>query len=1237
MQPMQTQQFQQNQRPPVQQHDFQPVLANQARPMQPLPPSQQDLMQRPIQVQQTSTPLVQPTPQRPHQSHIPVHTHSTGQQHVIATQPQPALPSGTDLPPGWEEIRDPDGKLFYYYRATKLSVWTKPVTALPAGWIATRGPDGRTIYSNAAMGLSQYERPGTSISSQTVASSAFTNHTQPPFNQNASNSAQPQSTARNASITSLGQTQSPSTLTPKTTGASPTVASPGVTSPASGPGPVQTKQRKPSLTPGQKNMLFKAGIGIGAGLLKGAIRGALTGDTGGMDNFSGVDLSSGVDVGDMVGGVDLSGVGDAMSSGIDTGGIDMSDGGGVDMSGLVDGMTSGGGGGDPTAGVMDMTGGVDMSGLTSGVGGLDISGGGAMDPSSMALDGTVGVGGIDNTTCGPFVQTPGSDIVGNPFLGSISGGPPVLGFDTATLASDAVSPPSAPLDMSGAGGTSYFTGSQGAPLFGDATSGTAGFGANTGGADFGASTGTAGFGPSTADVGVPVGGFPDGSQLGMNGPSPGISGLPTGTNFMPPDTSGLAMNPSGVDSGISSSGDATTSSVFGGYGSGDQIGSGGMSSVPPVPAPTTGLLSDYPPPGMPTEGEPSSATASGGYGTGDQSGNTMLGGPPVAPPTTSFGSSSYPQPVMPSQRDPTSAPAIGGHGLGDQLGSGSMSGGPPVATTDTGFGSSSYPPPGVSAGMGSADIGSSPPSATTGTGFGGMTATPTSVISAAGFGSTSSRADANPISQLISQPTGTGPTDPARAPSAQDLWIDPNAPAIAATTYNPLTTASLSGPLASFDYYDEYGGADSPVEAPEAPGAQDSATGQDLGSSLQRPPSQVDDVFSTTVSPPALPGVPEMASAEISPPTLLAYPATENGASAGSAGGIVASTTVDGGTVEAGQAAPPTVTSQGGHFPENAQGALPPVGSLMPPASSQYSIPPDNASSSAPTGGGLSSIPEDTIEGPSTLDGADRPLPLFSSPDPSRPTTAQSAPPVDSAQPILPPDTENQPLEIEVIESAPPSTAPSSVQLVQATVAVPAPPATTIYISAAPAPPAAPVPPPAPDYDGAGWGTPEEYTPPASTGPSNQNPGMAQPSSYQPVPLPVHQPAPTFSQPIGQHQQQYPPPHSFQHQPQQQYYTQQYTYHGPGMQPPPPPQQQPQQPQQYIPFQRKQTQRKPVGGGGGIVGAVAGAVAGSAAALLLNEDPYQKMVAYSVDGVVVGSGGPTVTEDPYQKMVGYSI
>jgi hypothetical protein len=78
---------------------------------------------------------------------------------IPVTQPQ-VFRADSNLPDGWEEIKDPDGRLFFYHRANKVSKWTRPQGyQLPAGWIECTNPDGRTYYLNTITQATSWDRP----------------------------------------------------------------------------------------------------------------------------------------------------------------------------------------------------------------------------------------------------------------------------------------------------------------------------------------------------------------------------------------------------------------------------------------------------------------------------------------------------------------------------------------------------------------------------------------------------------------------------------------------------------------------------------------------------------------------------------------------------------------------------------------------------------------------------------------------------------------------------------------------------------------------------------------------------------------------------------------------------------------------------------------------------------------------------------------------------------------------
>jgi hypothetical protein len=127
------------------------------------------------------------------------------------TQP-PVFRADSNLPDGWEEIKDPDGRLFYYHRATKVSKWTRPQNnQLAAGWTECTNPDGRTYYLNTITQATTWDRPvGSSPAanderkSVTSAKSTFPDTTEwSPNDKRQSISSQGQSTATPQSPASI--------------------------------------------------------------------------------------------------------------------------------------------------------------------------------------------------------------------------------------------------------------------------------------------------------------------------------------------------------------------------------------------------------------------------------------------------------------------------------------------------------------------------------------------------------------------------------------------------------------------------------------------------------------------------------------------------------------------------------------------------------------------------------------------------------------------------------------------------------------------------------------------------------------------------------------------------------------------------------------------------------------------------------------------------------------------------
>ena len=75
---------------------------------------------------------------------------------------QPMVPASastsTPLPPGWEELREPSGRVYYGNRALDIVQYVRPVN-LPPGWKELKEPSGRIYFGNPALNAVQYELP----------------------------------------------------------------------------------------------------------------------------------------------------------------------------------------------------------------------------------------------------------------------------------------------------------------------------------------------------------------------------------------------------------------------------------------------------------------------------------------------------------------------------------------------------------------------------------------------------------------------------------------------------------------------------------------------------------------------------------------------------------------------------------------------------------------------------------------------------------------------------------------------------------------------------------------------------------------------------------------------------------------------------------------------------------------------------------------------------------------------
>jgi WW domain len=67
------------------------------------------------------------------------------------------------LPPGWDELKDPDGRTFYRHHRTHQVTWWRPTSGkLVEGWIELRNPDGRPYYFHAESQTRTWDHPGIS-------------------------------------------------------------------------------------------------------------------------------------------------------------------------------------------------------------------------------------------------------------------------------------------------------------------------------------------------------------------------------------------------------------------------------------------------------------------------------------------------------------------------------------------------------------------------------------------------------------------------------------------------------------------------------------------------------------------------------------------------------------------------------------------------------------------------------------------------------------------------------------------------------------------------------------------------------------------------------------------------------------------------------------------------------------------------------------------------------------------
>ena len=76
----------------------------------------------------------------------------------------PTAPAAEDDPdallPGWTELSDAEGNVYYFNEATEESRWTKPTAEmLPDGWVRMTDDEGAAYYFNTYSGESQWDKP----------------------------------------------------------------------------------------------------------------------------------------------------------------------------------------------------------------------------------------------------------------------------------------------------------------------------------------------------------------------------------------------------------------------------------------------------------------------------------------------------------------------------------------------------------------------------------------------------------------------------------------------------------------------------------------------------------------------------------------------------------------------------------------------------------------------------------------------------------------------------------------------------------------------------------------------------------------------------------------------------------------------------------------------------------------------------------------------------------------------
>jgi hypothetical protein len=64
------------------------------------------------------------------------------------------------LPQGWQEMKNPDGRTYYFNAAKGTGSWTRPGGRLPVGWKESKTPDGVSFYVHDELQLCTWTKPG---------------------------------------------------------------------------------------------------------------------------------------------------------------------------------------------------------------------------------------------------------------------------------------------------------------------------------------------------------------------------------------------------------------------------------------------------------------------------------------------------------------------------------------------------------------------------------------------------------------------------------------------------------------------------------------------------------------------------------------------------------------------------------------------------------------------------------------------------------------------------------------------------------------------------------------------------------------------------------------------------------------------------------------------------------------------------------------------------------------------